>query len=112
VLVAPDVTAAIVTVWLLLLQDNVTVLVVTVDDNMASENVSVNAVLRATSVVPLVAMVVEPCTSDDTTGTLEVVAKINVTADAKAVPAVFLTPVPIVKVQSTPSGRAADGVMV
>lgn len=59
VLVSPDVTPAIVMVWALL-QVSVMLVVEAVLESIASENVSVKAVLTATLVVPVAAIVVDP----------------------------------------------------
>lgn len=91
---------------------SVTVLVVTVLASMASENVSVNAALRSTPVVPEVAIVVELCTNVDTVGVLEAVVNVNVTAEAMATPPALLIPVVAVTTQVAPSAMALAGVMV
>jgi hypothetical protein len=70
-LVSPEVTAAIVIVCALL-QVRVMLEVDAVLDSIASENVSVNAVLTTTPVVPVAAMVVDPWTRDDTVGAVGV----------------------------------------
>lgn len=56
------------------MQVSVIVLVVAVLESIASENVNVKAVLRSMPVVPDVAIVVDPCTRDDTLGVVEVEA--------------------------------------
>lgn len=104
-------TWATVMVWLVE-HVSVTVVVVTVLANMASENVSVNAVLRSTPVVPEVAIVVEPCTNVVTVGALEAVVNVKVAAAAIATPPELLMPVVAVTTQEVPSGMELEGVMV